>query len=282
MASKQNVGNGNINLHVGGDEANLRIGGGATVIKNYNFLNNKPQINGVELIGNKTFADLGLAQEPLIVTATQLEQPGAEDTYTLDNATFNDIAYAIYNGRNVFIRTTSDTFPYSNLIYDAESNRWAYVFGGTIASGGMIYNKFFIVLNNPGNIGTLIRNNETFVSTVNGQSGYVTIEDKIHTDTTANWNAQRDFVAENGHVYVYSDYQTIDGVPVPGFKVGDGSSYLIDMPFAGASDRASLEEHINDNVRHITAEEREFWNNKVTCFISSGDNETVVFTKNNT
>ena len=113
--------------------------------------------------------------EPFIITATQWEQPGAEDTYTLDNATFNDISGAIYNGRNVFIRTTSDTFPYSNLIYDAESNRWAYVFGGTIASGGMIINKFFIVLNTPGNIGTLIRNSEAFVGTVNGQSGYVTL-----------------------------------------------------------------------------------------------------------
>ena len=60
MANKQNVGNGNINLHVGGDEANLHLGGEPIVIKNYNILNNKPQINGVELIGNKTFADLGL------------------------------------------------------------------------------------------------------------------------------------------------------------------------------------------------------------------------------
>lgn len=60
MAIKLTVGNSKANLHVGGDKANLSLGGGATVIKNYNFLNNKPQINGVELIGNKTFADLGL------------------------------------------------------------------------------------------------------------------------------------------------------------------------------------------------------------------------------
>lgn len=351
MAIKLSVGNEKANLHVDGDNANLKAGGTITAIKNYNLLTNKPQINGVELIGNKSFEELGLdvattennglmsaedkrrllkttecyelhitivqqtetgvqfsipqaehtaiiqaynnhdnfaillnvtinsvnyslvafpcrieqlfnfnailfsvpskdnglaattfftvglsvqypsgvvaintvdfelqnyligqkedksnkvqsitsestaseypsakavydsienvieqmPQKPFIVTATQWEQPGAEDTYTLDNATFNDIAYAIYNGRNVFIRTMSDTFPFSNLIYDAESNRWAYVFGGTIASGGMIINKFFIVLNNPGNIGTLISNSETFVGTVNGQSGYVTL-----------------------------------------------------------------------------------------------------------
>lgn len=105
--------------------------------------------------------------------------------------------------------------------------------------------------------------------------------DLVHTDTTANWNAQRDLVAARGHIYVYSDYQTLDGVPVPGLKVGDGSSYLIDMPFVGAREKALLEDHINDNVRHITAEEREFWNNKVTCFISSVDDENIVFTKHN-
>lgn len=103
----------------------------------------------------------------------------------------------------------------------------------------------------------------------------------IHTDTTANWNAQRDFVSEYGHVYVYSDYQIINDVPVPGLKVGDGSSYLIDMPFTGAAESEQLVNHMNDETMHITDEERDFWNNKVTCFISNGDNENVVFTKDN-
>lgn len=30
------------------------------VMKDYNMLNNKPSIEGIELIGNKTFAELGL------------------------------------------------------------------------------------------------------------------------------------------------------------------------------------------------------------------------------
>lgn len=33
---------------------------GAPAVGNYEKLNQKPQINGVELIGNKTFEDLGL------------------------------------------------------------------------------------------------------------------------------------------------------------------------------------------------------------------------------
>lgn len=33
---------------------------GAPAVSNYEKLNKKPQINGVELIGNKTFEDLGM------------------------------------------------------------------------------------------------------------------------------------------------------------------------------------------------------------------------------
>lgn len=33
---------------------------GAPAVSNYEKLNKKPQINGVELVGNKTFEDLGL------------------------------------------------------------------------------------------------------------------------------------------------------------------------------------------------------------------------------
>lgn len=33
---------------------------GAPAVSNYEKLNKKPQINGVEIVGNKTFEDLGL------------------------------------------------------------------------------------------------------------------------------------------------------------------------------------------------------------------------------
>ncbi len=101
----------------------------------------------------------------------------------------------------------------------------------------------------------------------------------IHTDTTENWNAQRDLVAQSGHIYIYSDYRIIDGVPIPAMKVGDGTSYLIDMPFMDGSS-ADLDAHIHDTTVHITEAERVFWNNKVTAFLSQGSAETLVLTKN--
>lgn len=50
-------------------------------------------------------------------------------------------------------------------------------------------------------------------------------------NTTAGWEAQGQIVTEKGQPYMYSDYYTIDGVKVPAMKIGDGESYLADLPF---------------------------------------------------
>ena len=67
---------------------------------------------------------------------------------------------------------------------------------------------------------------------------------KVQYNSTAGWNAQPTLVADRGVIYVYSDYKsvTIDGdtVPVPGFKVGDGSSLLKDLPFSADAMSAVL------------------------------------------
>ena len=100
----------------------------------------------------------------------------------------------------------------------------------------------------------------------------------IHIDTTENWNAQKTLVAKKGHLYIYSDYRTIGGIDVAAMKVGDGNAYLIDIPFLCGNSTA-LDNHIADSESHITQEERLFWNNKVTCFMSNGDEESIVFSK---
>lgn len=46
-------------------------GGGGT--SNYNLLSNKPQINDVELTGNKSLHDLGIAGEDTIGTMTDAQ-----------------------------------------------------------------------------------------------------------------------------------------------------------------------------------------------------------------
>jgi len=113
---------------------------------------------------------------------------------------------------------------------------------------------------------------------INNQTDLINRTDTIHIDTTSHWNAQTDLIGKLNHVYVYSDYQTINGVSVPGIKVGDGQAYLIDAPFIAGND-AALNTHINNTDIHVTSQEKLFWNDKVTCFLSQDDNENIVFTK---
>lgn len=101
-------------------------------------------------------------------------------------------------------------------------------------------------------------------------------ECKVLYNTTVYWNSRPDLVAKRGYLYVYSDYKEVDNQLIAGIKVGDGTSYLIDMPFIDKP----LDDHIADTVKHITNAEREFWNNKVRCFIDPNDEENIVFTTN--
>lgn len=99
-------------------------------------------------------------------------------------------------------------------------------------------------------------------------------EGKILVNTTENWNAQPQIKSQPKTIYVYSDYQQVeeDGVVknVPGFKVGDGNAYLIDLAFTDVV----MTNHVNDMDIHVTLEEKEFWNNKVRGEVT-GENLTL-------
>ena len=98
------------------------------------------------------------------------------------------------------------------------------------------------------------------------------LDNKIvyYSRTKDEWNADASLIAQKDVLYIYSDYKTIqiDGkqILLPGLKIGDGMSYLIDMPFVNSTDSGIEQlilDHINNNVIHISAAERNFWNNKL-------------------
>lgn len=101
--------------------------------------------------------------------------------------------------------------------------------------------------------------------------------DNVHIDTTANWDLQSSLVSQKGHIYVYTDYETVDGVVIPAVKIGDGNAYLKDMPFVDGN-ATSLRKHINNTTVHVTSQEKLFWNEKMRCFVSQGTPETLIFT----
>lgn len=107
-------------------------------------------------------------------------------------------------------------------------------------------------------------------------------------DTTERWNANPEFIPKEGEIIVYTDYgrmTDLEGAEhlIPGIKIGDGRAYLIDLPFVGASDRAdilkALADHINDNIAHVTTQERTRWNHKLDDATYTSNGELLVITR---
>ena len=89
-------------------------------------------------------------------------------------------------------------------------------------------------------------------------------EKDIHYNTTAYWNEQKNLIPHEGAIVIYSDYSKVDDIDIPNFKVGDGKAYLIDLPFANNDLRATIAEHIANDERHLTSEDRTKLSNSVT------------------
>ena len=95
--------------------------------------------------------------------------------------------------------------------------------------------------------------------------------------TTEYWDGQPSLMSVEKAIYIYTDYDhDQEGNEIPGVKIGDGKAYLIDMPFLDEAMRI----HMLDRAIHITEEERQFWNNKVRCYMVDDDEDTLIFTTN--
>lgn len=89
-----------------------------------------------------------------------------------------------------------------------------------------------------------------------------------YSNSTYDWNKNPLLISEKNVLYIYTDYKRIrdgnDEILIPGLKVGDGSTYLIDLPFLNsAAIEQDFMDHINDKVIHVSLYDREFWNNKL-------------------
>ena len=101
---------------------------------------------------------------------------------------------------------------------------------------------------------------ENGVADVSGAVGTV----KIYRASTADWDSQTQLVSEEDAIYIYTDHDTYGGDDLPAIKIGDGTSFLIDMPFI-TDHTSELLNHIADSDIHVTIQEKTFWNNKVSC-----------------
>lgn len=105
-----------------------------------------------------------------------------------------------------------------------------------------------------------------------------------YSKTTSEWNSDITIIGEKDVLYIYTDYKTIQQngkeVFLPGLKIGDGTSYLIDLPFF--NDNIAFNEivlnHIENGDIHVSENQKSFWNNKLN-YQSQLINETLVFNR---
>lgn len=91
----------------------------------------------------------------------------------------------------------------------------------------------------------------------------LTTNDMFFSGTTEYWNVHGSSVSKKDAFYVYTDFDTKDGVPIPSIKIGDGLAYINSLPFISACG--------------ITQDDIDFWNNKVSAKISESNPEEIVF-----
>lgn len=114
-----------------------------------------------------------------------------------------------------------------------------------------------------------------------GSVGVPSVVDRtaIHYATTNIWNSDINLISEKGHIYVYSDYSKKikeDGTTevTPAIKIGDGTSYLIDLPFFSSGNNDEFIDHINNASIHVSDIDRYSWDNKLSASIDE-ENENL-------
>lgn len=108
--------------------------------------------------------------------------------------------------------------------------------------------------------------------------------DNVYSDTESNWNRQLTLVSEKGAIYIFTNHSYIEDQygniwPVPAIKIGDGNAYVVDLPFISDYLLKLLLNHTNNSDIHVSAQEKQFWNNKVTAFVDNSDPEKLVLSK---
>ena len=105
--------------------------------------------------------------------------------------------------------------------------------------------------------------------------------------TEAEWDAQPALVTGEGIIYVYSDHTTVvdpggEVSVIPAIKIGDGVSYLSDLPFIGGGASPEIEQelqeleadvyaHLANDQIHVSSFDRTEWNRKVSA-VQDADN----------
>ncbi len=122
---------------------------------------------------------------------------------------------------------------YNVILHDAR---------GTNKGVKITYGKNLIDLSQEENIENTITGIYPYWKTDGGQT---TDGHTIHSGTTAEWGEQIDLVPAENDVYIYTDYKSVTGEDetvtyTPGYKIGDGTTLLSDLPYLSDDDERLL------------------------------------------
>ena len=110
-----------LNMAAAADVESIEQTGGGGGTLNYNDLYNKPQINNVELSGNKSSSDLGLAAlsdlTPLQAELVELVDTGAKNLLkiTAQSQTVSGVTFTVNNDGTITVNGTNSTD--ANIFY---------------------------------------------------------------------------------------------------------------------------------------------------------------------
>lgn len=100
---------------------------------------------------------------------------------------------------------------------------------------------------------------------IRGGTGGGEFGGRIITKTTAEWEATPTRVSSLNTIYVYSDSRQTDDGYIPRLKVGDGTTYIVDLPFSTMS---------------ITQDDIDRWDGKSTLKVTAdAESGTLIFTE---
>lgn len=123
----------------------------------------------------------------------------------------------------------------------------------------------------------------TSLHTVSGSINLPKVLDRtaIHYDYTEAWNAHPEIISEVGNLYIYRDYKQVENpdgtiTDIPAIKIGDGTSYLIDMPFVATGDDEDFIDHINNWSIHVSGPDRTNWDQKVSANVDEAEENLIL------
>lgn len=100
----------------------------------------------------------------------------------------------------------------------------------------------------------------------------------IHYNSVEGFEEQKFTIPKAGSIYIYYDAVKVEGQDMPRIKIGDGTSYLADLPFMHDIDmKEFIQTHIDDTDAHVSVEDRQHWNDKVSVKVSEANDERIIF-----